>query len=87
MSGPTNEFSDLDRTVLGPDGTAYRIVVQVGYGTSGWAMLWGKGKQTRDPIVTVFAKGHQVHQEPAADRKDAVRIISGLEEQIRTGTI
>ena len=87
MSRPTNEFSDLDRTVLGPDGTTYEFVAQVGYGTRGWAMLWGKGKRTHDPVVTLYAKGQQVHQEPAADRNDAERIISSLEEQIRSGTI
>ena len=34
-------------------------------------MFWGKGKQTRDPIVTVHARGKQVHLEPAPDRNDA----------------
>jgi len=86
VSGATNEFSDLDRTVVGLDGTTYQFVAHVGYGMSGWATLWGKGKPTHDPIVTVFAEGRQVHQEPAADRKDAERIIRRLEQQIRAGT-
>jgi hypothetical protein len=59
VSGATNEFSDLDRTVVGLDGTTYQFVAHVGYGMSGWATLWGKGKPTHDPIVTVFAEGRQ----------------------------
>lgn len=86
MSKPTNEFSDLDRTVVSPDGTPFELVAHVGFQEGGWALLWSKGKRTHVPIVTVYAKGHEVHQEPAADRQDGERIIGRLAGQISTGT-
>lgn len=87
MSTPTNEFSDLDRTVASPDGTTYEFVVHVGYGMGGWGLFWGRGKEAHDPVITVYARGEQVHQEPAADRKDAQRILSRLEGQVRAGML
>lgn len=86
MRPPTNEFSDLDRSVVSPDGTIFEFVCHDASGTGGWALLWGKGKRTRDPVITVYVKGDAVHEQLAADRKDAERIIGRLEGQIRAGT-
>ncbi|QIK66731.1 hypothetical protein G7072_10615 [Nocardioides sp. HDW12B] len=87
MRPPTNEFSDLNRAVPGPRGSTYAIVCHVGYGVRGWALLWGRGRETREPVVTVLADGRQVHQEPTADRADAERIIRRLEAEIRAGSL
>ena len=86
MRPPTNEFSDLDRSIVSPDGTIFEFVCYDASGTSGWSLLWGKGKRTRDPVILVYVKGEAVREELAADRKDAERIISRLEGQIRAGT-
>ena len=86
MRPPTNEFSDLDRSVVSPDGTPFELVCHVAYGVSGWALLWGRGTRTRDPVITVYVKGEAVHHEVSADRHDAERIILRLEGQIRAGT-
>jgi hypothetical protein len=86
MRPPANEFSDLDRSIVGPDGTTFEFVCHVAYGLSGWALLWGKGKRTHSPVITIYANGDSVRQEPAADRNDAERIIDRLEQQFRAGT-
>ena len=86
MGIPRNEFSYLNRSITGPDGTSYEFVADVGYGLRGWAILWGKGKPTRDTIIYVFAGEEQVRQEPAADLSDAKRIIARFEQEIRSGT-
>lgn len=86
MSLPTNEFSDLERSAVSPDGTAFEFVCQVGYGVSGWGILRGKAEQAQVPIVIVRANGARVHQEPATDRNDAERIIDDLVGQVRAGT-
>ena len=86
MRPPANEFSDLDRSVVSRDGTTFEFSCHVAYGVSGWALLWGRGKRTHSPIITVYANGEAVRQEVSADRHDAERIIGRLEGQIRSGT-
>jgi hypothetical protein len=49
VDAPANEFSDLDRTVLSPDGATYEFVAHVGHVVGGWANFWGQGKLTHDP--------------------------------------
>jgi hypothetical protein len=83
MRPPENEFGDLDRSVVSRDGTTFEVVCHVAYGVSGWALLWGKGKRTRSPVITVYAHEEAVRHEVSADRNDAERIIGRLEKQLR----
>jgi hypothetical protein len=85
MRPRTNEFSHIDRSIVSPDGTTFEFVRHDAFGTGGWTLVWGKGMRTRDPVITVYVKGEAVHEELAADRKDAERIISRLEGQLRGG--
>jgi hypothetical protein len=87
MRPPANEFSDLDRSIVSPDGTTFEFVCHVASGVSGWALLWGRGKRSSSPIITIYANGEAVRQELSADRHDAERIIDGLEAQLQSGTL
>ena len=86
-----NEFSDLDRTVQGPDGTTFRVVISQGSQIAGRS-LFRRGDQVEAvPVVNLLAAGEEraeaylLHTEPATSRADAERIIGGLKQEIEDG--
>jgi hypothetical protein len=89
---PDNEFSDLDRTVFGPDGATFRLVASAGTQSSGRGLVLRRGGRVETvPVLHLVAVGEDgtearlLLSEPATSRKDAVRIIDRLMKQVETG--
>lgn len=89
---PANEFSDLDRTVLGPDGATFQLVASPGTQSSGRGLFLRRGGRVETvPVLHLVADGEGgteariLVSEPATSRKDAVRIIDRLSKQVETG--